>query len=98
MKLRYEDIEVGDIVCAKTESNDIDVKTLGRVSKKLGKSDYELMKVIYVDHFYQEKQNYYNYGLFAPQDLIKLDVKQLYHIILCDRSWSKFENIPIRRS
>ena len=76
----YEEIEVGDIVCALTESGDIDVKTLGMVSSKLEKSSYEPMRVICVDHFY-DVQNRSGFGCFAPKNLVKLDIKKLYHKI-----------------
>ena len=46
--LKYEDIEIGDVVCVRTESGDMDVKTLGIVIHKLEKSSYEPMRVIEV--------------------------------------------------
>ena len=94
--MNYEDFDIGDIVCAKTTENDIDVKTLGMITKKLPKSDYESMRVICVSHYY-DVQNNAGFGCFAPRELIKLSTAQLYHIMRVMNSWKHFENIKIKR-
>jgi hypothetical protein len=97
MILNYEEIEVGDIVCAKTESGDIDVKTLGIVAKKLDKSIYDDMRVIKVDFLYPKKVTSFFPGIYAPKELIKLNTKQLYHIMKCDSLFRVYANQKVKR-
>ena len=92
--LKYEDIEIGDVVCVRTESGDMDVKTLGIVTHKLEKSSYEPMRVIEVRHHYYEL---HGKKVFAPKELIKLTSRQVYHVMNLMGSWKHFENIQIKR-
>lgn len=94
--MKYEEIEVGDIVCAKTVFGDLDIKTLGQVIEKLEKSSYDEMKVICVSHYYNV-QNVANFGDYAPKELSKLDVQILYKIMNTQKSFSHFSNLAIRR-
>lgn len=89
----YEELKIGDIVCAKTENGDLDVKTLGQITKILPKSEYEGMTVITVAHYYEGMNNRSGYTHYAPKDLSLLDTRILYHIMCLMPKWQYHENI-----
>lgn len=93
----YEELKIGDIVCAKTENGDLDVNTLGQITKILPKSEYEDMKVIIVHHYYEEKSKTPGFDYYSPKELAILDVRILYHIMCLGPKWQHHENILIRR-
>lgn len=96
--LSYDDIHIGEIVCAKLNDVDIDVNSLGQVIKKLDKSIYDDMKVIGVDYFHRTRQLSREYpGIYAPNELVKLSIKQLYHIMKYEQIWKYHTNIQIKR-
>jgi len=87
--------EIGDIVAIKTETGDIDCKSIGKIDSIISVSDPKKIKTVRIDHLVP-----YNFNIWSVQledSLVKLDVQTLYRLWKYEKSFNHYENIQIRR-
>lgn len=82
--------EEGDIVAVRIDSEYIDAKSVGQVTKVLPPSSYQNMRTVIVWH--RRPYLYNQSGTYAPKNLVKLDAKLLYHLWCLESSWPIYEN------